>query len=157
MQALASTLLIALTLAGCAQIDAKTRGWMGSNAPAYAVVDGVVFEGRATLFTDRTGTLQLASTQAADRLCVGDLRYSSTTQGEIVLHCAGGVDARLRFVAVSPVSGYAYGSSETSPASMTWGLDPTQAAAYLRLPPSPPPVEPAALAMPPAVPASAAP
>lgn len=160
MKALASTLLIALTLAGCAQIDAKTRGWMGSNAPAYAVVDGVVFEGWATLFNDRTGALELKSTQAADRLCSGHLRYTSTTQGDIVLHCAGEVDALLRFVVLGPVSGYAYGRSATSPVTLAWGVTPTQAASYLNVPPAPPPplplsTEPAA--MPPALPASAAP
>ncbi|MEO6854611.1 MAG: hypothetical protein ABI410_21755, partial [Rhodoferax sp.] len=134
MKALLSATVLALTLVGCAKMDAQTRSWLSSKVPAYAAVDGVLFEGTATLFTDRTGTVQLSSSQAPDQVCMGDLRYSATAAGVVVLHCSGGVEAALDFRTTSDTSGFGYGSTAQGASAVAWGMSAANAAAHLRLP-----------------------
>ena len=134
MKALVSATVLAFTLVGCAKMDAQTRSWLSSKVPAYAAVNGIVFEGTATLFTDRTGTVQLSSSQAPDQVCVGDLRYSATAAGVVVLHCSGGVEAALDFRTTSDTSGFGYGSTAQGASAVAWGMSAANAAAHLRLP-----------------------
>ena len=134
MKAVVSATLLALALVGCAKMDAQTRSWLSSKVPAYAALNGGLFEGTATLFTDRTGTLQLTSRQAPDQVCTGDLRYTATAAGVLVLHCTGGVDATLDFRTTSETSGFATGRSAPGAAAVAWGMSAANAAAYLRLP-----------------------
>lgn len=134
MKALISATALALTLVGCAKMDAQTRNLLSSNVPAYAAVNGVLFEGTATLFTDRTGTVQLSASKAADQVCIGDLRYTATAAGVLVLRCTGGVDAVLDFKTNSLTSGFGYGNAAQGVTAVVWGMSPANAAAYLRLP-----------------------
>ena len=74
MKALFSACLLGVALSGCAQIDGKIRGWLASQEPAHAVLAGERFAGTATLYTDRSGTLQLSPTSghAVGRTQQGD-------------------------------------------------------------------------------------
>lgn len=163
MKAFLSASLLALSVVGCAQMDTKTRGWLASKVPAYAVVDGERLEGTATLFTDRTGTLQLSAAKDPDRLCVGTLRYLATAAGVLVLRCPGGPDAVLNFSVLSGTSGFGYGHTAQGPSAVTWGMEARNAAAYLPVPAAPQPmvvpIPPAAevAASAPSVPATASP
>ncbi|WP_394790394.1 hypothetical protein [Rhodoferax sp.] len=147
--------LLALGLAGCAKIDGKTRDLLASTVPAYAVVDGVLYQGSATLFRDRLGTVQLVSTQAADQVCGGDMRYTASTAGVLSLHCVGGIEVALSFVAINDLSGYAYGATTQGTADLAWGVAAKNAGAYLRIPPGQQLGGPAAAAEPAASAASA--
>jgi len=132
-----SAFVLALTLVGCAQIDAQTRNLLSSKVPAYAVVNGVLFEGMATLFTDRKGTVQLSSSKAPNQICSGDLRYTATAAGVLVLHCMGGMDATLDFRTTSDTSAFGYGRTGHGVTAVAWGMSATNAAAYLQLPAAP--------------------
>ena len=149
MKALLCATLLALMLPGCARMDAMSRGWLSSTVPAYAVVDGVVLEGSATIFRDRTAAVQLLNPQAADQVCAGDLRYTASTTGVLVLHCAGGVKVSLVFTAVNELRGHGSGYTARGPAAFTWGVAAADAAAYLPIPVPPvPPAPPAPASLP---------
>jgi hypothetical protein len=140
MKAFLSASVLALSVVGCAQMDAKTRGWLASKVPAYAVVEGERLEGSATLFTDRTGTLQLSTAKNPDRVCVGTLRYLATVTGVLVLRCPGGPDAVLNFTVLSGTSGFGYAHTAQGASGVTWGMDARNAAAYLPVSVGPLPV-----------------
>jgi hypothetical protein len=137
MKALFCTAAALVGLVGCAKIDGKARDWLASTAPSYAVVDGRLYEGTATLFNDRSGTLQLVAKQAPDKQCFGTLRYTATRSGTLLLQCSGGVETTLAFTALGASSAYATGGT----ASLTWGLPIDSANAYLRLPEGQAPLE----------------
>jgi len=147
----------ALALGGCDTVSNKAVSFLYSSTPALAVVDGVLYQGTATVGLDRTGTVQMASTQAPVRVCAGNFRYTATTTGVLQLHCAG-VPTSMAFTAISDLKAYGWGGSDASPATFTFGMAPEDAAAYLRLPPAAPvpaaPVPPAAAV--PAQPAASA-
>jgi hypothetical protein len=142
MKALLSASVLALTLVGCAQMDGKARGWLASKVEAYAVVDGARLEGTATLFTDRTGTLQLRATKDPERVCVGDLRYLATAAGVLVLRCPGGPDVVLNFSLRNGTSGFGYGHTAQGLAAVAWGMEARNADAYLSMPMPPSPLSP---------------
>lgn len=161
MKAVFCTLVAALALGGCDTVSNKAVSLLYSSTPALAVVDGVLYQGTATVALDRTGTVQMASTQAPARVCSGNFRYTATTTGVLQLHCAG-VPTSMAFTAISDLKAYGWGGSDASPATFTFGMVPEDAAAYLRLPPTPAaplPAAPAAVPMPaqPAAPALATP
>lgn len=137
MKSLVSAAVLALTLVGCATIDAQTRNLLSSKVPAYAAVDGVLLEGTATLFADRTGTVQVSSSAALNPLCIGELRYTATAAGVLVLHCAGAGDVAMDFRTTSATSGFGYGNTVQGVAAVAWGMSAAHAAAYLRLPVAP--------------------
>jgi hypothetical protein len=156
MKTLLSATVLALTLVGCAKMEAQTRNLLSSKVPAYAAVDGVLYEGTTTLFTNRTGTVQLSASRAPDQVCIGDLRYTATAAGVLVLHCRGGVDATLDFRALTDTSGFGYDRSAPGVAAVAWGMSAPNAAAYLRLPAVPAADAPVALPVPAQPAASAA-
>jgi hypothetical protein len=134
MKALIPALAATLALLGCAKMEARIQGWMASSVPAYAVVNGVLLEGQATIFNDRSGgTLRLAARQPS-QTCVGDLRYTATAAGSLALHCEGGVHLRMAFTATDALRGFGTGTTEEGPAAFTWGMAPADASAYLPLP-----------------------
>ena len=126
---------LAASLAGCAHINAQTRSLLASKVPAYAAINGVLFAGTATLFTDRTGTVQLTSSKAPDQVCSGPLHYTATAAGMLVLHCTGTMDTVVNFRAISDTSGFGYGSTAQGTAATSWGMSAANAAAYLGLRP----------------------
>ena len=126
----------------------KAVSYLYSNTPALAVVDGVAYQGTATVALDRTGSVQLTSVEPPQRVCAGNFRYTATTTGVLQLHCAG-VPTSMAFTAISEMKAYGWGGTESNPATFTFGMAPQDAAAYLRMPP------PAAVAPQPAAPADA--
>ncbi|MCX7278699.1 MAG: hypothetical protein NTZ15_15470 [Burkholderiales bacterium] len=150
MKAVLCTLVLAL--AGCDTVSTKAVSYLYSSMPALAVVDGVAYQGTATVALDRTGSVQLTSIQPPERVCAGNFRYTATTTGVLQLHCAG-VPTRMAFTAINDVKAYGWGGTESNPATFTFGMAPQDAAAYLRLPaaaatPMPEPAAPAVPAQP---------
>lgn len=110
------------------------QGWLASSVPAYAVVNGVLLEGRATILNDRSGgSLRLSSSQPSQN-CMGDLRYTATAAGMLTLHCDGGVHLRMAFTAPEALRGFGSGTTEQGPAGFTWGMGSADASTYLPLP-----------------------
>lgn len=135
MKTLALPALLLLALAGCAKINDAGMRLVASNAPAYAVVNGSVLGGTASLYVDRSGTLSLDATDGTGLKCMGRLRYTATKSGVITLQCSDGTDALLNFTAVRETSGYGSGRTASGPVSVAFGFEPADAPAYLPLPP----------------------
>ncbi|BDT67903.1 hypothetical protein os1_20810 [Comamonadaceae bacterium OS-1] len=157
MKALFPALAASLALLGCAKMESRLQGWMASSVPAYAVVNGVLLEGQATIFYDRSGgTLRLAASQPSQpsQTCVGDLRYTATAAGNLALHCDGGVHLRMAFTATDALRGFGTGTTQQGPAAFTWGMGPADALAYLPLPAGQRVAEPVAEATPAPAPGS---
>ena len=134
MKAIFPALAATLAFLGCAKMEARIQGWMASSVPAYAVVNGVLLEGQATIFYDRSGgTLRLSASQPS-QTCVGDLRYTATAAGKLALQCDGGVHLHMAFTATDALRGFGTGNTEQGPAAFTWGMGPADAVAYLPLP-----------------------
>ena len=127
-------LISTLFLAGCAKINDTAMNVMASSSPAVAVVNGTLLTGKAVLFTDRTGTLDLQSDKEPVLKCMGRLRYTATQSGQVRLQCSDGTDASMTFTAVGESKGHGSGNTARGTAAFTYGFDMTEAAAYLRLP-----------------------
>jgi len=123
-------------LCGCDTVGTKALSYLSSSTPVLAVVDGVPYQGSATVALDRTGTVQLVSTQAPERVCSGNFRYTATTTGVLQLYCAG-VPTSMAFIALNELKAYGWGGSDANPATFTFGMAPEDAAAYLRMPSAP--------------------
>jgi hypothetical protein len=134
-------------LAACARVSDGALLVFSIRLPAIAVVDGQLLQGEVVLLTDRTGTVtlkaasknqipQAGAAKAAVTNCVGQLRYTSTTAGVIDLRCDGAVESELRFTMLGETRGYAYSQATVVPVSLTYGLAPDEAKAYLKLPPN---------------------
>lgn len=133
MKILTASVVLALSLAGCAKINDLSTRVLSSSASALAVVSDTLLSGKVVITTDRTGTVTLESDSGLK--CMGSLRYTASRSGTIALQCSDGNEATMDFRALSETSGHASGRSLRGPASLTYGLDPLDAAAYLTLPP----------------------
>ena len=136
MNPLFLTPLIALSLAGCAKINDAGMRLLSSSVPAVAVVNDMLLTGQAVVFTDRTGTLNLESSEAPKLKCMGHVRYTASKTGVARLNCSDGTDFQASFTAIGETSGY--GKSMTArggPVSYAFGMPAANAAAYLTLPP----------------------
>lgn len=135
---------LAFGLSGCAQVSDGSLLIFSSRVPAIALVHGQLLQGEVQLMPDRTGSATLTtrtkplSGAGADNAritsCVGQLRYTSSVAGAIDLRCSGGVAAELAFTMLSETRGYAYSQTPGVSVSMTYGLAPDEARAYLKLP-----------------------
>lgn len=129
---------------GCAQVADGSLLIFSSRVPAIALVNGQLLQGEVQLLPDRTGSATLSarakplSAPSADAgrisSCVGQLRYTSSAAGAIDLRCSGGVAAELAFTMLSETRGYAYSQTPGVSVSMTYGLAPDEARAYLKVP-----------------------
>ena len=126
---------MALGLAGCATVNDKALRLFSSEAQAFAIVNGQLLQGKLALLPDRTGNLSLTGSQEPITSCSGLTRYESSTAGSIDLRCNDGTAASLRYSLLSETRGYAYGVTAAGAASVTFGMAPAQAAAYLTVPP----------------------
>lgn len=133
MKAYTTSLMLALSLAGCAKINDVGMRLISSSAPALAVVNETLLSGEVKLFTDRTGTVALNA--GGGLQCMGNMRYTASKSGAINLKCSDNTEASLSFNALSETSGFASGRGARGPASLTFGLEPAKAVAYLTLPP----------------------
>lgn len=129
-----SALGILLLLTACAKINDAGMRLVASTAPAFALIDDTLLTGKATVFVDRTGTLNLASDSAAGLQCAGNMRYTATRSGVISLQCSNGQEVLLTFTALSELSAYASGKSATGSATLTFGMEAANATPYLKLP-----------------------
>lgn len=137
-------LALSLGLSGCARLSETGVLLLGTTVPALAIVNGQVLQGEVQLLPDRTGSAALrANSNASNNAestsisnCMGRLRFTGTTAGEIDLRCNDGSMTKLVFSLVSDATGYAYGQTATAPASLTFGMRPAVASAYLTVPPS---------------------
>jgi hypothetical protein len=127
---LASALVLGLS--ACADFN-NLMVQLGSSRPAAILqVHGQRLDGMVTLSPDRTGTLSATASQGEPGTCMGQLRFTSTTQGEVDLRCNDGTAAALQFSMLTAVKGYAYGTSNKGPVALTFGMLDEEARAYLR-------------------------
>ena len=59
-----STLLVSVltvALSGCAKLEDKARYYLASSVDVFAVVGGQLMQGRAQLYSDRTGTIAIST------------------------------------------------------------------------------------------------
>lgn len=129
-------LLLPLLLGGCAAVNDTAMRIMATPTTALAVVGERVLSGEALLYTDRSGTLDLRSSSGEPALsCVGTLRYTSTTNGVVNLRCSDGLQTQLPYTALTEASGQGRGRAGALNVSLTYGLDPEPARAWLVPPP----------------------
>jgi len=131
---LLALLVLAGGLAGCASVTKKMTGWFSSNVDAIGVIDGRILRGQATFSSEREATLQLQSSDAPILACAGVLRYTASSSGVIDLSCNDGRSALLVFQPLSPLSGAGRGGAGKAEITLTYGLPPEKAAAYLAVP-----------------------
>lgn len=133
---------VSLGLSGCALVNETGTKLFGTTVNALAIIDGQMMQGDVQLLPDRTGSVSLQSNAKADGAqeggsitqCAGRLRFLGTTHGEMDLRCNEGSMVTLVFSMVSDATGYAYGRSESVPASLTFGMGANDARAYLLAP-----------------------
>jgi hypothetical protein len=138
MKRFAIPLLFACLLAACARMNSTAMHLLSSIVPAYAVLNDITLNGTAELFADRSGTLSLESDQEPALKCRGRLQYTATRSGVIRLMCNDGNEALLNFTTLTETSGYGGGATSKGLARLAFGLDQTEALAYLKLPLSKP-------------------
>lgn len=122
-------LAAAVLLGGCAQTHDAVMRLYASEVTAHAIVGEHLLSGPLRLYTDRSGTLELAGEPGAPS-CMGALRYTSSNGGTVQLRCSDGSHWTLTFRALSEASGY----GSTNGASLAYGLKPAQARAWLQPP-----------------------
>ncbi len=99
-----------------------------------AILHDELFVGEAVGHFDRTGTIELLSVTDPSVKCAGRFRYTGLKTGVADMKCDDGPEAKLLFNGLGVFSGYGAGSTPEGPASFTFGLDPKEAAKYLKLP-----------------------
>nr|WP_315495025.1 hypothetical protein [uncultured Rhodoferax sp.] len=122
---------LVLGLSACADLN-NLMVQLGSSRPAAILqVQGQRLDGTVTLSPDRTGTLNVTASQGEPSICMGQLRFTSNTQGEVDLRCNDGTAAALQFSMLTAVKGYAYGAGNKGPVALTFGMWDDEAPAYL--------------------------
>ncbi len=127
--------LIALCLNGCVSVGEKFNSVLASNAAAAAVVDGRILQGQASFTSEREATVLLQSVAEPSLTCFGPLRYSASSAGSVFLTCNNGLSVTVAFRSLSALSGQGRGLLGRSEFSLTYGLEPLQAAAFLGVAP----------------------
>lgn len=137
--------VLGLTVAGCARITETSMVAFTSTLHSFAVVNGQMMTGEVQLVPDRTGSVTLRKSTAAEAVpkldgfspiesCMGRLRFTSTAAGEMDLRCNEGSIATLHFSLIADATGYAYNQEPGVPVSLTFGLRSALAKAYLQAP-----------------------
>lgn len=134
MKTFALSALLVLTVTGCAKINDAGMRLVASSAPAMAVVHDTLLSGTAVVFIDRSGTLNLESSEEPRVKCMGSMRYTATKTGIATLKCSNGADVLIPFTAISETQGYGRSRSAQGLASFTFGMAPEDAVAYLAPP-----------------------
>lgn len=121
-------------LGACAALHDATLRAIASPSPALAVVGERVLTGEVLIYTDRSATVQLSGEGEPALSCMGRMHYTSSTGGTVSLQCSDGSQAQLPYLALSEVSGYGRSSTGTTSVSLTYGLQPEAARAWLIAP-----------------------
>ena len=143
-----------MTMAACAKIDDKAMSLVATSPDAILLVNGKLLFGALQIRIDHTGTLSveqpLATTQDPARApaassavetrqlrasCAGRFRYTSSTAGSIDLHCTDGTSLELNVAMLTQTQGYGYGQSAAGTVSLSFGMSPQSAKAFLVVPP----------------------
>lgn len=132
---LISALGLLVGLTACAKVnDLAWRGF-STKVDAVMIVDGQLLTGTVLLVPDRTGRVTMGALKGPITSCMGALRFTSTSGGSIDLRCDDGSQTELTFTLLSETRGYGYGKSASgAQVSMAFGLDATDAKAYLLVP-----------------------
>src|SRR5665213_619005 len=109
-------------------------GLFSVKLPVIAILHDNLFVGEAIGHLDRTGTIDLRSVIDPSVKCVGRFHFTGLKTGVADMKCDDKAEASLLFNALGVFSGYGAGSTPEGPASFTFGLEPVEAAKYLRLP-----------------------
>lgn len=125
-----------LGLGGCADLSNMVVQLGSSRPSAILQVQGQRLDGKLTLSPDRTGTLEATANHGEPSSCLGALRFTSSTQGEVDLRCNDGTAAALKFSMLTAIKGYAYGASHKGPVALTFGMMDDEARAYLQSSPA---------------------
>ncbi len=94
-------------------------------------------QGKAQLYSDRTGTLAISTGLAVAPAvsCSGRMSRTGTTAANLDMHCNDGTELSLSAVLLAETQGYAYGQAPNGNlTSLTLGLEPARAVSYLRAP-----------------------
>ena len=121
-------------LGACAALHDATMRALASPAPALAVVGERVLTGEVLLYTDRSATVQLRGEGEPALSCMGRMHYTSSTGGTVSLNCSDGSQALLPYLALSETSGHGRSLTGTANISLTYGLEPEAARAWLVAP-----------------------
>lgn len=142
-------------VAGCADLNDTGLAALATRVQAYAMVNNQLVQGEMTLYPNHTGTVALRAEMAEAastgidlnasppkpversilNSCMGRFRYTATTYGAIDLRCNDGSSADLQMALIGETRGYGYGHTAAGLASLTFGMGPTEARAYLTTPP----------------------
>jgi hypothetical protein len=119
-------LALALLASGCA--TATVYGVVGDEDDLYT--------GSAIGYMTRSGTIELRNSQGNS--CKGDFAYyRGVLAGHGIIGCDDGQRATIRFIGLSPLSGYGRGTSSTGrPVAFTYGMSREQSVLYLGLRPT---------------------
>lgn len=131
---------------GCALVTELGVGVFATSTKSLAIVNGQIMSGEVQLVPDRTGTVVLSSIfssgptgqvagSTTTSSCMGRLRFTGTVAGEMDLRCNDATIVSLHFSLIADATGYAYSQAGDVPVSLTFGLKPAQAKAFLRAPP----------------------
>lgn len=138
-------------LGGCADLNDTGLRVLSDKVAAFAIVDDQLLQGEMLLFPDRTGTVALrfdppptteSLAQPIERpaggarltSCVGRMRRTSANTASLDLRCNDGAEAELRVALIGGTRGYGYGHTASGLASLTFGMNPTEARAHLTVP-----------------------
>lgn len=120
-----------LYLAGCSTINDVSLGLFASKPDSYLLVNGQLLSGSVYLIPGRSGRVEFSAAEGTISACNGTFRYSGTNSGEIDLRCSDGSAAVLKVTLITETRGFAYGSTETAPVSLTFGLSEQASQSYL--------------------------
>jgi hypothetical protein len=123
-------LICGVAISGCA--DMEHVGWqLASTArPAIMRLAGQQLEGDVLLRPDRTGAVQMNG-QGSITSCAGSLRFTAVTSGVMDMRCSDGAIFAMSFALVNEVKGYAFGTYQDATVALAFGMDASEARAYL--------------------------
>ncbi|WP_316979779.1 S1C family serine protease [Shumkonia mesophila] len=128
MRQVLGVLAVALGLAACS-VTEPVIGLVGNAGERY--------DGTATGYMDRTGTITMANTTGG--LCTGGFHYTGAKIGVGTLTCNDGRRATIQFQAITSLSGFGYGvTDDGEPIRFTYGLSEEQSRPHLVAPASGP-------------------
>lgn len=132
VKSLLMALLLAVGLSACSV--ATRMGMRPATAPVYLLLGGELYTGEAQGFNDRRASITLHTEATPPLTCAGTLAFTAERSGVVELTCSNGMQTRLNFESTGWATGFAYSPAGAEPSSLTFGLAPEPAAAYLRAP-----------------------